>query len=188
MTTSGLDFNTPDTLVQEYIAKFGGVLDGETCGRCHLTAQQCIGGGGCQTEGGPRKDLIQHMRELWLEIGFSPTNFKLPDRETEDQSDKNFGGDRTVLNVPSFPRTPHPASVELDKDSVFIKTKVTNFPKDISETSAVNFLKENVDESISLPDLEILRTEINSQIIIGPGPSKEGVNKAVELLDFHRSL
>ena len=131
VTVSGLDFNTPDTLVQEYIAKFGGVLvsssviyakhgegpfkgklngdrkyqvdmtstqtqmgtyhylDGErvrvyyrgnskTCGRCHLTAQQCIGGGiarECQTEGGPRKDLIQHMRELWLEIGFSPTNF-----------------------------------------------------------------------------------------------------------------
>ena len=243
VTVSGLDFNTPDTLVQEYIAKFGGVLvsssviyakhgegpfkgklngdrkyqvdmtstqtqmgtyhylDGErvrvyyrgnskTCGRCHLTAQQCIGGGiarECQTEGGPRKDLIQHMRELWLEIGFSPTNFKLPDRETEDESDGNFGGDRTVLCAPFFPRTPRPASVGSDKDNIFIKTKINNFPKDISETHAVNFMKENVDKSISLPDLEINRTELSSQIIIGPGPSKEVVNKAVEALDFHRS-
>ena len=243
VTISGLDFNTPDTLVQEYIAKFGGVLvsnsviyakhgegpfkgklngdrkyqvdmtstqtqmgtyhylDGErvrvyyrgnakTCGRCHLTAQQCKGGGiarECQTEGGPRKDLIQHMKELWLEIGFSPTNFKLPDRETEGESDENFGGDRTVLSVPSFTRTPHPTSLELNKDSIFTKTKVTNFPKDISETNAVNFLKENVDKSISLHDLEILRTEVNSQIIIGPGPSKEVVLKAVESLDYHRS-
>ena len=26
VTVSGLDFNTPDTLVQEYIAKFGGIM------------------------------------------------------------------------------------------------------------------------------------------------------------------
>ena len=126
VTVSGLDFNTPDTLVQEYIIKFGGTmvstnviyarhgecpfkgklngdrkyqvdmtaatstmgtyhyLDGErirvyyrgntkTCGRCHRSGQQCRGGGiarECQAEGGARKDLLEHMREIWQQIGF----------------------------------------------------------------------------------------------------------------------
>ena len=36
-------------------------------------------------------------------------------------------------------------------------------------------------------DLEVLRSESSSQIILGPGPSKAIVVKAIETLDFHKS-
>ena len=44
-----------------------------------------------------------------------------------------------------------------------------------------------VDKAISLTDLEILRCEKSSQVILGPGPSKAIVLKAIDTLDFHKS-
>ena len=127
----GLDFNTPDNLVRDYISEFGGLvinmsviynkftegpfrgkyngerkyqvdfsncqramgtyhfLDGarvrifyrgndKTCGRCHQHARTCLGGGiarQCEVEGGIRVNLTDHMRRVWAETGFCPTNF-----------------------------------------------------------------------------------------------------------------
>ena len=242
VTVSGLDFNTPDTLVQEYIIKFGGTmvsseviyakhgegpfkgklngdrkyqvdmttavstmgtyhyLDGErirvyyrgntkTCGRCHQGPDQCRGGGiarECQEQGGARKDLIVHMKELWLEIGFSPTSFIIPERETETE-EGNFGGDQKVSSLSYFPRqVTNPAASTCD-DIKFSKTKITNLPKEISDAEALIFLHNNVDKSISQADLEIVRHDVNSQIILGPGPSKAIVSKAIDNLDFHKT-
>ena len=243
VTVSGLDFNTPDSLVQEYIIKFGGILmsnsviyakhvngpfngklngdrkyqvdmtatkttmgtyhflDGErvrvyyrgntkTCGRCHLGPQQCRGGGiarECQEEGGARKDLILHMKETWLEIGFSPTSFEIPERESEDDCE-NFGGDQKILDMANFPRSSNPSlGAGVTDTEKFSKTKITNFPKDITETQATTFMHEFVDKSISMKDLEIVRNQFSSQIILGPGPSKEVIAKAVETLDYNQT-
>ena len=159
----------------------------KTCGRCHQGAQLCRGGGiarECQEEGGARKDLFQHMHETWLQIGFSPTSFELPEKENEDDVE-NFGGDQEVLNLPNFPRT---INQPTQSDSeIFSKTRITNLPKDISDEEASTFLKENVDKSISVLDIEIVRNEFNSQLIIGPGPSKAIVAKTAETLDYHRT-
>ena len=135
VTFSGLDFNTPDSLVCNYIEKFGGVvinrnivygryidgpfhgkyngerryqvdfsgsnkymgtyyyLDGarvrvfyrgnqKTCARCHKTSRNCPGRGiarDCETEGGERVLLTDHMKAVWALIGFCPSSFELPE-------------------------------------------------------------------------------------------------------------
>ena len=242
VTVSGLDFNTPDSLVQEYITKFGGVLfskqviyarhgqgpfkgklngdrkyqvdmsssrsmgtyhylDGErvrvyyrgntkTCGRCHSVPQYCPGGGlakECQSEGGSRKDLIQHMKEVWSEIGFSPTTFVIPEREDNAEGVENFGGDQTVLDLSYFPRQNTEPTILPEEKEKFCKTKITNFPKDLTDSDALVFLNDKVDKSIKADDIEVIRNDINSQIILGPGPSKSIVTKTVEVLDYHKS-
>ena len=240
VTVSGLDFNTPDTLVQEYISKFGGTmvsnnviyarhgegpfkgklngdrkyqvdmttttstmgtyhyLDGErvrvyyrgntkTCGRCHQGAQQCRGGGiarECQNEGGARKDLLAHMKEVWLQIGFSPTTFKIPEREIEDE-DGNFGGDQKILDMVTFPRQVNQPALTTPEKEKFTKAKITNFPVEITDAEALAFMNEKVDKAITLLDMEMIRNERSSQIVLGPGPNKAAVIKAIETLDFY---
>ena len=241
VTVSGLDFNTPDSLVQEYITKFGGTLvsndviyarhgegpfkgklngdrkyqvdmtaavttmgtyhylDGErirvyyrgntkTCGRCHQSPQHCKGGGiarECQEEGGVRKDLIKHMKDIWAQIDFSPTSFTIPEREGE-MDDCNYGGDQNILESAYFPRQLNQPSSPLGSDK-FTKAKINNFPKEITVKDAISFLTNKVDKNIAEKDVEIVRNELNSQIILGPGPSREVVSKTVEVLDFHKT-
>ena len=242
VTVSGLHFNTPDTLVQEYITKFGGVmvsnnviyarhgegpfkgklngdrkyqvdmtaatstmgtyhyLDGErvrvyyrgntkTCGRCHQGPQQCRGGGiarECQAEGGTRKDLNKHMKDIWEQIGFSPTSFTMPERETEDE-DGNFGGDQKVLDMVSFPRqVTQPALTTPEKEKL-TKTKITNFPKDKPDSEVLAFLNDKIDKTITMLDIEVIRNEMSSQIILGPGPSRAVVVKTIDILDFNKT-
>ena len=143
----GLDFNTPDSLIFDYIERFGGVmtsknviyckynegqfkgklsgerryqadfnncsrsmgtyhfLDGcrlriyyrgndKTCGRCHRPPRYCPGKGlarECQEQGGERVQLFDHMRNVWNEIKFEPSNFSLPNIDDEEiEFDKQF--------------------------------------------------------------------------------------------------
>ena len=118
--------------------------------------------------------------EIWQEIGFSPTSFIIPEKELEDE-DVNFGGDQRILNLANFPRqVNHPALPEAD-DEKFSKAKINNFPKEQTDAEVLSFLNDKVDKSISLTDLEILRSTSSTQIILGPGPSKAIVLKAIEL-------
>ena len=55
----------------------------------------------------------------------------------------------------------------------------------MTDITALAFMNDKVDKSIKLVDLEILRCDMNSQIILGPGPDKGVVLKAIETLDFH---
>ena len=122
LTVSGLDFNTADSLIFEYIQKFGATivsnnvvyskynegpfkgkyngerkysvnftngnmgtyhfLDGakvkifyrgniRTCGRCHSSSYHC------QSACGPKVFLMDHMKSLWTQIEFNPTNLEL---------------------------------------------------------------------------------------------------------------
>ena len=118
-------------------------------------------------------------------VGFSPTSFVIPDRE--DGEDENLGGDQKVLDMTFFPRQqkePTEPAVDIEK---FSKTKITNLPKDITDEQALEFMNSNVDKSVTLEDMEIVRNDLNSQIILGPGPSRSVVAKAAETLDFHKT-
>ena len=100
--------------------------------------------------------------------------------------DCNYGGDQNVLKSAYFPRQLNQPSSPLGSDK-FTKAKINNFPKDITVNDAISFLTNNVDKTIAEKDVEIVRNEMNSQIILGPGPSREVVSKTVEVLDFHKT-
>ena len=243
VTFQGVDFNTPDTLIQDYISKFGGKLvsdsviygrhgggpfkgkvngerryqvdfsssshkmgtyhwlDGErirvfyrgntrTCGRCHKPSGNCPGGGiakECQERGGARVDLIEHMKELWQSINFSPTSFTLPTEEEEVNGDnKKLVGDKNILEIGSFPSQKPPTTMTEEDKKKVTSVKITNFPIEITENEVLDFLKKKVDETIKTEDVEIVRNERSSQIILGPGPKNNTIMKAVEELHHYQ--
>ena len=150
----GLDFNTPDNLVREYLSKFGtvksdviygkydtgpfkGKYNGErkfqfhftgrqmgtfhlidqnkvkvffrgnkkTCGRCHKQAQDCPGEAiarNCALAGGDRVFLTTHMKQLWEEIGFTPTTFELDDDERAEDDEG-----QALIDAPKISQTKH---------------------------------------------------------------------------------
>ena len=237
VTVSGLDFNTPDSLVQDYIenrnviyvryedgpfrGKVNGdrkyqvdfteasltmgtyhYLDGErvrvyyrgntkTCGRCHQGPGLCPGGGiarECQDMGGQKKDLIEHMKELWNQIGFSPTSFKIPERVSDDADDSdNLGGDQKILNMFNFPRQGPKQPLSTTEEDKFTKVRINNFPLEISPSDAFDFMQKRVDKGIAAGDIEMVRDHRSSQIVLGPGPSKSVIIKALDTLDFTKS-
>ena len=150
--------------------------------------QLCPGGGlarECQSEGGNRRDLIEHMKEIWSQIGFSPTTFEIP--EMEHDTDENYGGDQRVSDLSYFPRQTTKPSIPPEDMEKFCKVKINNLPKDLTDSEAITFLNNKVDKSIKAGDIEVIRKELNSQIILGPGPSNSVVTKTVEILDYHLS-
>ena len=59
----------------------------QTCARCFGSGKTCPGRGTarkCEQEGGQRKDFTEYFRELWLHLGYSPSDVKL-DSELEEQ-------------------------------------------------------------------------------------------------------
>ena len=76
----------------------------KSCGRCHQTSQQCPGHGiakDCQQAGGPRVDLIDHMKNLWQKINFSPTTFELPEKDavSGDDTTAKICGDQEISQL-----------------------------------------------------------------------------------------
>ena len=166
VTVSGLNWNTPDSLIIEYFKKFGGqlvteeviygtygegplrgkkngerkyqvifdgvqmgtyhFLDGEkvrifyrgnmrTCGFCQKTAVSCPGGGiakECKENGGVRLDLAKHMKSLWDQIGFVPTQFELPEYMEEEEIEN----DKVIKQSENF--NPPVKRPELNKEDV----------------------------------------------------------------------
>ena len=152
---SGLDFNTPDSFVIEYLGMFGKVvkdsviydkyregpfagkyngdrkfsvefnqkgtnmgtfhiIDGvrvkifyngnrKTCARCHQTADVCEGdaiASECETNGGKRVPLVEHMKKLWECIDFQPLSFEL--NMDELNPELNVGGDVNIKECVSI--------------------------------------------------------------------------------------
>ena len=250
VTVSGLDFNTPDTFVQEYLTKFGGkmvsnsviygrhgegpfkgkangdrryqvdfsgssmsmgtyhYLDGarirvyfrgniKTCGRCHQSAQSCLGGGlarSCQSEGGQRVDLFEHMRTLWASIGFNPTNFQLPEKEVDDTegadnpSTASLKGDQEILDAVYFKKkVEHPKLSQEEKDKI-TAVKVTNFPPEIKEEEILKFLQETVERSITEDIMKVTeRNERSCQVTLESGSNRDILFKAAEILDYKKT-
>ena len=244
VTVSGLHFNTPDSLIQDYITRFGGVLlskdviysryeegpfkgkvngdrkyqvdfseaktsmgtfhylDGErvrvyyrgnmrTCARCHMGGEQCPGGGiakECQENGGPRKDLFEHMKELWTKIDFSPTTFTLPEHEHDEPEEvSNYGGDQKILSTKDFPRKTVQPALTTPERKKFTKAKITNLPLEISPSDTLEFLKKKVDDKIAVEDIEITKDHRSTQVLLGPGPSQAVIDRALEILDYNKT-
>ena len=80
----------------------------KTCGRCHRTAREIPGGGlarDCDGAGGIRVHLHDHMKRVWMEIGFAPFSFELPQSsEGDEENDHPISGavrfQRKDTNVP----------------------------------------------------------------------------------------
>ena len=194
----GLDFNTPDSLMMEYIRKFGGVIvnnkviysrymegpfkgkytgerkyqvdltastrsmgtyhfiDGakirifyrgndKTCGRCHQTPRTCPGKGlakDCQAAGSQRVNLFDHMRDLWSNIGFTPSGFTLPqsdeDQNAEGEGDKPF--ELTSKFKTNITRT----EVREEDTEKYSGITITNFSLEVTENDILKFIAEKV--------------------------------------------
>ena len=190
VSISGLEFNTPDTFVMSYLAKFGTVvttsviydrykegpfkgkyngerkyqvdftkssismgtyhiMDGErvrvhypgnkkTCGRCHQTAELCKGGAvakDCEENDGIKVSLYDHMRKVWENIGFQPTEFQL-----DMDDDIN---DAIIRDANKFsPKIAHPKPTEEDTTK-YNGVVFKNFPKESKKVDIINFLKAN---------------------------------------------
>ena len=198
VTFSGLNWNTPDSLVIEYIKKFGGqlvtdqviygkhgegpmrgkkngerkyqvmfeghqmgtfhFLDGErvkvfyrgnikTCGNCHKTADSCEGSGiarECKENGGIHLDLAAHMKALWTKIGFSPSQFELPERVDEDE----IVNDRKIKQSEQFRppvKRPELKNEDVNKISGF---EVSNFPASRSDKEVQEYVENDIGKKV----------------------------------------
>ena len=197
VSVSGLDFNTPDSLMFEYIKKIGGetsnsviyfkklegpfkgkysgerkyqvdfphsrsmgtyhFLDGaririfyrgneKTCGRCHEPARFCPGKGmarDCDSAGGPRVNLADHMRKLWGQIGFQPASFTLP--TGDDASDQN---DKPIAEKSRFHGNETPKVFTEDVMEKFVGMTIANINLEVSDENVKKFISEYVSEEI----------------------------------------
>ena len=248
VTVSGLDFNTPDTLVQGYIGKFGGklvsqeviygkhgdgplkgvfngdrkynvefqdsarpmgtyhFLDGakarifyrgnsKTCARCHQVSGSCPGGGyakECQSQGGARVDLAERMRELWNEIGFTPTTFELPAqadlKDNEKESDESkLEGDTVISEETSFRRQIERPEMKEDDVKKIIGIQVRNFPPTMAEDDVVSFLADHVDENITLERVSFMKNDHSINAAVESGLDGTKVMAATKEIEFIQS-
>ena len=198
MTLRGLHPNTRDSLVTNYLAKFGaipqskvvygkfkegplkGMLNGDrhykaeikpgvnigsyhlidgvkvtlryagqkqTCGRCHLTADSCLGGGiakRCEAQGGSKLDFMQYIHNLWQDINYCPEDSYNID-ESEIQTADKF----TPNKVQQFPT------------EKFTGVNIKQFPRDADHGHIIEFLCEN-----GLPEDKKECVKINSNGIV----------------------
>ena len=196
VTVTGLDFNTPDTFVFDYLKHFGEVvnktvvyskfeigpfkgkcngerkyevdfsksarnmgtfhiIDGsrvkiffrgnkKTCGRCHKTADECAGKSlakDCETKGGERVNIGDHMKKLWAEIGFTPTNFEL--NEDEKSTDmENVSKENQVKIADNFKtvKKTEPSARDIEH---YNGIDIRNIPQSVEEKDILEFLFEN---------------------------------------------
>ena len=194
VTIVGLDFNTPDTFVFDYLSKFGVVtsqtvayskfeigpfkgkyngerkfqvdfknasrnmgtfhlIDGckvkvfyrgnkKTCGRCHKTADECLGKSiakECESNGGDRVMLSQHMKILWSEIGFVPANFELEDNITSGEPVSEPENNAPFLAATSFPPISRPEPTCRDTEK-FNGITIRNIPATLNDKEILQFL------------------------------------------------
>ena len=127
----------------------------KTCGRCHQTAEHCKGNAvakDCEGNGGVRRDLVDHMRDLWNLVDFQPQNFQL-DIGTNDTEPIH---DATMKDNNKFtPKIDRPIPSAEDKtkyDGVSIK----NFPKETKKVDIIDFLKtKGLPDDFSTDNVEL---------------------------------
>ena len=57
----------------------------------------------------------------------------------------------------------------------------------LEDEEIVSFLQETVDGSINISNKKSHKTDYNTNILLGPGPSLEVIAKAMEVLDFKKT-
>ena len=79
-----------------------------TCGRCHQAPISCPGGGiarVCGEQGGEKKSLLHHMKQIWSKIKYDPENDPMDneDHEEEENTPENHDiPDLADMNDASF--------------------------------------------------------------------------------------
>ena len=234
VTVSGLNWNTPDSLVIEYLKRFGGqlvteeviygkygdgplrgkkngdrkyqvifdgvqmgtfhFLDGErvkvfyrgnikTCGYCQMTAINCPGGGiakDCRENGGRRLDLAKHMKDVWSKIGFSPTQFELP----ESMDDESMENDKSIKQSERFhPPVQRP---ELEKEDVDKITgfEIRNIPASKTDEEVKKFIHEKLGYVIE--NMEFSRKKEKLMVRVSTEKKIHGskITEAIEKIQF----
>ena len=108
----------------------------QTCARCFKTAQECPGKGiarKCEAAGSIKVDIVNYIRDLWQQIGYSPGNVELGDGPEESPDN-----DAELNQQDGGMFTPHKESNEDSRKygGVSIKT----FPKETDHGDIVAFL------------------------------------------------
>ena len=104
----------------------------QTCARCFGSGNTCPGRGTArkrEQEGGQRKDFTEYFRELWLHLGYSPSDVKL-DSELEEQY--------CITEVVGGQFTPEKQLFQ--NKSEFSGVSIKPFPKDADNGAIVEFL------------------------------------------------
>ena len=192
VTIKGLNLNTPDTMVMEYLNLFGKVVknvavylknrdgpfeglkngdrkymmdftggrnlgtyhlvDGanvhisytgqrRTCARCHKTPGSCLGGGlakNCEAKTGPKISLVEHMKELWEEIGFKPAEFSM--ENDEDDNNENVEIRENQGFTPPYKSNPKLSNENREQ---LTGVSVRNLPLDIEGEQVQTFLESH---------------------------------------------
>ena len=123
----------------------------KTCGRCHQTADNCKGEAvakNCEENGGTRVDLLDHMKNLWKNVGFQPKDFHL---NTEDDTN-----DATIKDKLKFsPKIAVPTPSEEDK-SKYDGISLKNFPKETKKSEIIEFLlSKGLPEDFTKDNIEV---------------------------------
>ena len=163
----------------------------KTCGRCHEESGSCPGEGyakDCQVKGGKKVDLAEHMRNIWKEIGFTPTTFELP-ANADPKADENhmLDGDTVVSEETSFRRhIDRPEMKDQDIKKV-IGMQIRNFPPTLTEEEIVQFLTEHVDKDITMERVSFMKNEHSINAAIENGMEGSTVIDAAKKIEFTQS-
>ena len=235
----GLDFNTPDSFVMEYLNKFGKVvtdsviydkhkegpfaekfngdrrysvdftcsninmgsfhlIDGarvkiffngnrKTCARCHQTEDLCKGSAiaaVCEANNGPRISLLDHMKNLWKTVNFTPANFELKEKEIAKEMTK---GDKPIRDRREFsPNIKRPNTSEEQKDN-YIGVAINNLPKDIPRQDLVSFLHSKGLSNDAKEDEIVVNDTKKGVSVVVTSMDKETVETLVEKIDFSKT-
>ena len=101
-----------------------------TCGRCHLIASRCKGGGlakNCEAKGGQKVDFYDYIKQLWRELDYYP----------EDADDSNYYED--VTQTDKFT----PQKVNSFPVDQFNGVCIKQIPRDTDHGDILEFLCEN---------------------------------------------
>lgn len=99
----------------------------QTCARCHQTARTCKGRGMarvCDEEQGVKVEFTDYIKNLWIEIGYSPANVEM----SEGLNDQCDQGDAIIVQQDGGKFTPRKApSTDQEK---YAGVSLKTFPKD----------------------------------------------------------
>ena len=216
VTVSGLDYNTPDSFIIDYLNKFGQVIDNnvsyvkykegplegkytgerrfrvdfsganrsmgtfhvidgarvkvfyrgnkKTCARCHQSSSKCPGGGlakDCEKNDGPKVHILEHMRNLWKDIDFTPTSFSLNVEEAEDFDVK-------VTEIPS-PTLKNKENQANKYAFEFSSLTIRNFNPSLKDKEIQDFLIESgLPTDYSPNQIKYVRSEKNICVNLEP--------------------
>ena len=151
-----------------------------TCGRCHCSSFNCPGKGiakDCQSAGGQKVFLNDHMKRLWALIGFNPTNFEL-DNSVTDLNDMPIGETEAAGVTPVSS-----VSKEVESDR-HIGLSIANISLEKTNQDILDFVRMYVDKNIKDKDIDIVRDKKKAVATISNSLSSDVIKGAMSQINF----